>query len=50
MNWIIGGILAYALILFLFVRFGKFLKDCDDEVKEMEHNTFVDRIERGIER
>ena len=47
MNGIIIGCILYLVILFLFVRFGKFLKDCDEQINEQMHDQFVDKIERG---
>lgn len=47
MTWIIVGIVVYLGILFLFVRFGKFLKELDEETNEMMHERFVDKVERG---
>lgn len=36
MDIVIVGIIAYIGVLFLFTKFGRFLKDCDNQVKEFK--------------
>lgn len=33
----IVGIFIYVLVIALFVSFGKFLRECDEELNEMRH-------------
>lgn len=37
-------ILAYFGILFLFIRFGAFLKECDDSVVQMNRNSEYNNV------
>lgn len=37
-------VLAYFGILFLFIRFGAFLKECDDSVTQMNRNSEYNNV------